>query len=158
MLHPLTVVGAERMRASYFANLLGNPYDTGLAASYLCFSGTLDKFPKLSFVLPHAGGTLPFLAGRLAHGQEVRAENRSAMKYPLRDYLVHRFYYDTITHSAEILGFLIKEVGTDRLMLGSDYVFDMGVTKPGEVVLAQHLSAVDRDRIFYKNAAALLKL
>jgi len=158
LLHPLTVVGAERMQSFYFANLMGNPYDTGLAASYLCFSGTLDKFPELSFVLPHGGGTFPFLAGRLAHGQEVRAENKSAMRYPLSDYLRHRFYYDTITHSPQILGFLIREVGAERLMLGSDYTFDMGVAKPADVVLAQKLPPADRDRILYRNAAALLKV
>ena len=158
LLHPLTVIGVERLRSFYFANLLGNPYDTGVAASYLCFSGTMDKFPKLSFVLPHVGGTFPFLAGRLAHGQEVRAENKSQMKYPLRDYLKERFYYDSITHSSQILGFLIKEVGVERIMVGSDYTFDMGPAMPTQAVLEQKLSAADENKILYGNAAKLLRI
>jgi len=45
----------------YLKNLLGNPYDTGVAAASLIFGGVLDAFPKLEINLPHAGGTFPWL-------------------------------------------------------------------------------------------------
>lgn len=60
-LHPFNVNGAERLRAYYLTNLLGNPYDTGIAAAHLIFGGVLDRLPKLQVILPHAGGTFPLV-------------------------------------------------------------------------------------------------
>ena len=60
-LHPFNVNGAERLKAYYLTNLLGNPYDTGIAAAHLIFGGVLDRLPKLQVILPHAGGTFPLV-------------------------------------------------------------------------------------------------
>jgi len=67
-LHPVYTIGVDRTQRYYLRNLLGNPYDTGMAAACLIFGGVLDAFPKLEVNLPHAGGTLPGLIGRLDHG------------------------------------------------------------------------------------------
>src|SRR5439155_60278 len=61
LLHPISVVGAERLRPFYLGNLLGNPFDTAIAAAHLVFGGVLDRHPKLQVCLPHAGGALPYL-------------------------------------------------------------------------------------------------
>jgi aminocarboxymuconate-semialdehyde decarboxylase len=58
-LHPVYTIGVERTTRYYLRNLLGNPYDTGMAAASLIFGGVLDAFPRLEFNLPHAGGTCP---------------------------------------------------------------------------------------------------
>ncbi|MDG6146477.1 amidohydrolase family protein, partial [Lactococcus formosensis] len=63
-------------------NLLGNPYDTGVAAASLIFGGVLDAFPKLEINLPHAGGTFPWLIGRLDHGTKVRSELKHMKQLP----------------------------------------------------------------------------
>src|SRR5262249_38258034 len=123
-LHPLNVIGAQRLSHYHLHNLLGNPFDTAVAAANLIFSGHLDRFPRLQICLPHAGGALPYLIGRLNHGWKVREECR-ALKKPPASYL-RRFTYDTISHAPEALGYLIDLVGADRVMLGSDYCFDMG--------------------------------
>lgn len=157
MLHPVDPVGAERMKAYYLRNLLGNPYDTGIAAASLVFGGVMDAFPKLDVVLPHGGGAFPALIGRLDHGTEVRPELKH-MKQPASAYL-RRFHYDTISHNGTILLNLIRQVGADRVVIGSDYPFDMGYAKPVDVV--EHLTDVtpaDRELIEGKNAARLLKL
>ena len=100
---------------------------------------------------------MPFLSGRLHHGWTVRPELKHMQKGPA-DYL-SRFYYDTIAHSDEALAYLISQVGVDRVMLGSDYCFDMGYSRPVDVVERQaQLSAADRQAIFGGNARALLKL
>jgi len=70
-LHPFNVNGAERLRPYYLTNLLGNPYDTGIAAAHLIFGGVLDRLPKLQVILPHAGGTFPLVWGRLQRGQKL---------------------------------------------------------------------------------------
>jgi aminocarboxymuconate-semialdehyde decarboxylase len=155
-LHPLNVVGTQRLTSYYLHNLLGNPFDTAVAAANLIFSGLLDRFPKLNICLPHAGGALPYLIGRLNHGWKVREECK-ALKNPPSSYL-RRFTYDTISHAPESLDYLIDLVGADRVMMGSDYCFDMGYERPVKVVTALKLSRKDREKIVGGNAARLLRL
>ena len=158
LLHPLTVIGAGRLAKFYLNNFLGNPFDTAVAAAHLVFGGVLDRHPKLEVCLPHAGGAMPYLMGRLTHGQAVRPETKGVAKRPFERYL-RRFTYDTITHSPQLLKFLIATVGADRVMLGSDYCFDMGYTRPVDVVTQRlRLGRADQRRILGATAARLLKL
>jgi aminocarboxymuconate-semialdehyde decarboxylase len=155
-LHPLNVIGVQRLTSYYLHNLLGNPFDTAVAAANLIFSGVLDRFPKLTVCLPHAGGALPYLIGRLNRGWKVRPECK-ALKKPPSSYM-RRFTYDTISHAPESLSYLIDLVGVDRVMLGSDYCFDMGYEQPVKVVTALKLSPADQEKILSANAARLLRL
>ena len=156
-LHPVEVIGMERLKPFFLGNLLGNPFDTAVAAAHLIFGGVLDRFPKLEFCLPHAGGAFPFLVGRLNHGWAVRAECKHLEHGP--ETYLKRFYYDTISHSGEALGYLIDQVGAERVMLGSDYCFDMGYERPVEVVSGHPaLSAKDKALILEGNARRLLGL
>ncbi|HEY7516830.1 MAG TPA: amidohydrolase family protein [Methylomirabilota bacterium] len=158
LLHPINVIGAARLGAFYLSNLLGNPFDTAVAAAHLVLGGVLDRHPKLEVCLPHAGGALPYLVGRLSHGQRVRPENRQVARKPFAAYL-RRFTYDTISHAPESMRYLVDLVGADRVMLGSDYCFDMGPARPREIVDRQlRLSAGDRARILSGNARRLLGL
>jgi aminocarboxymuconate-semialdehyde decarboxylase len=156
-LHPVDTIGADRTKKYYLRNLLGNPYDTGVAAAHLIFGGVLDAFPKLEVMLPHAGGTFPNLIGRLDRGTKVRPELKH-MKQPPSAYL-RRFTYDTIGHNDEIVMNLIRQVGADRVMIGSDYCFDMGDDRPVDTVgRLPGLSQNDRDLILGVTAAKLLRV
>ena len=155
-LHPLNVIGSQRLTNYYLHNLLGNPFDTAVAAANIVFSGLLDRFPKLQICLPHAGGAFPYLIGRLNRGWKVRQECR-ALKKPPSSYL-RRFTYDTISHAPESLDYLIKLVGVDRVMLGSDFCFDMGYDRPVKVVTALKLSRAEQEKILRGNAARMLRL
>ncbi|HXK26747.1 MAG TPA: amidohydrolase family protein [Candidatus Binatia bacterium] len=155
-LHPLNVIGAQRLTSYYLHNLLGNPFDTAVAAANIIFSGLLDRFPKLKICLPHAGGALPYLIGRLNHGWKVRQECK-ALKKPPSSYL-RRFTYDTISHAPKSLSYLIDLVGADQVMMGSDYCFDMGYERPVKAVTALKLSRPDQEKILGGNAARLLRL
>jgi aminocarboxymuconate-semialdehyde decarboxylase len=158
LLHPLNVVGGARLGPFYLSNLLGNPFDTAVAAAHLVFGGVLDRFPRLQICLPHAGGALPYLYGRLQHGQRVRPETRDRARRPFGAYL-RRFTYDTLSHSPEALRYLINLVGADRVMLGSDYCFDMGYERPRDIVTKRlGLKVADQARILRGNAARLLGL
>jgi aminocarboxymuconate-semialdehyde decarboxylase len=157
-LHPVSVLGGERLRPFYLSNLLGNPFDTAVAAAHLVFGGVLDRYPRLQVCLPHAGGALPYVAGRLQHGQRVRPEARDRARRPFTAYL-RRFTYDTISHSPEALGWLIRTVGADRVMVGSDFCFDMGYERPRDIVTKRlRLKRADQVRILRDNAARLLGL
>jgi len=79
------------------------------------------------------------------------------MPNPPSAYL-HRFTYDTIVHSKSIMEFVIREVGAERVMIGSDYCFDMGVDRPLELLEQAIISSAQRKMILGENAARLLKL
>src|SRR3989338_1240700 len=156
-LHPTQVIGPERLKPYFSYNLLGFPFDTAIAAAHLIFSGILDRFPRLSFCLPHAGGALPWLIGRMNRGHKITEECRQ-MKLNPSTYL-RRFTYDTISHDPGALLYLIRLVGADRVMIGSDYCFAIGYDRPVEVVTRlAALSRADQARILGSNAARLLKL
>jgi aminocarboxymuconate-semialdehyde decarboxylase len=158
LLHPFNVIGAARLGRFYLGNFLGNPFDTAVAAAHLVFGGVLDRHPRLEVCLPHAGGALPYLVGRLTHGQAVRPETRGVARRPFERYL-RRFTYDTITHSPALLKFLVDTVGADRVMLGSDYCFDMGYQRPVDVVTKRlRLTRADQRKILGATAARLLRL
>jgi aminocarboxymuconate-semialdehyde decarboxylase len=155
-LHPVDTVGQDRTKQFYLKNLCGNPYDTGIAAAHLIFGGVLDAFEKLSFNLPHAGGTFPWLIGRWDHGTKVRPELKH-MKQPPSEYL-RRFTYDTIGHDDRINMNLVRLVGADRVTLGSDYCFDMGLEDPVAAVRRLDLKDKEKQLICGANAAGLLRL
>lgn len=156
-LHPVDTIGQDRTKKFYLKNLCGNPYDTGVAVAHLIFGGVMDRFPRLGFNLPHAGGTFPWLIGRWDHGAKVRPELKH-MKQPPSSYL-RRFTYDTIGHDDRINANLVRLVGADRVTLGSDYCFDMGLDDPlATVDRIAGLTPSDRELISGGNAAQLLKL
>jgi len=156
-LHPVAPVGKERMSKYHLGNFLGNPYESGIAAASLVFGGVMDAFPKLDVMLPHAGGTFPWLIGRMDHGTTVRAECKH-MTQPPSAYL-RRFHYDTITHSDKILMNLVHLVGVDRVVMGSDCPADMSYTRPVDVVeRLNELSSNERDAIVGGNAVKLLRM
>lgn len=156
-LHPNNVIGMEdRLRKHFLSNLLGNPFDTAVAASHLVFDGVMDRFPRLEIVLPHGGGAFPALIGRLNHGWSVRPELRHMERGP-RDY-ISRFHYDTITHDPSALRQLIDMAGVDKVLMGSDYCFDMGHEHPCAVVCEHDgLSEAERKAIVGDNARRLLR-
>jgi aminocarboxymuconate-semialdehyde decarboxylase len=114
----------------------------------------LDRFPRLVVCLPHAGGALPFVIGRIERGWETRPDLRHIALPHLR-----RFYYDTISYSAPALRYLIDLVGADRVMMGSDYCFKLGYDRPVEVV-THHPQMTDQEKkmVLRGNAERLLGL
>jgi len=156
-LHPLYVIGRDRLKPYFLYNLLGFPFDTAVAAAHLMFSGVLDRCPRLTVCLPHAGGALPHLIGRMDRGHKIHPDCQGARRRP-SSYL-RRFSYDTISHDASALLYLIRLVGAERVMLGSDYCFKIGYDRPVEVVTRlASLPRSDQGRILGGNAARLLRL
>ena len=155
-IHPNNVAGADRLKPYYLVNLVGNPLDTAIAAACLEFGGVLDRHPKLAFCLAHGGGFTPYQAARWEHGWAVRPEPKKNVSEQPRD-IAKRFYYDTILHSAPVLEFMIGHVGADRVLLGSDYPYDMGMPDCVAHVRSLSISDADKTMILNKRAEALLK-
>jgi len=157
-LHPVFVLAPERLAKHYLTNLLGNPFESAIAAAHLIFGGVLDRCPRLTVVLPHAGGAFPWLVGRLTRGWEKRQDLKSTCRQAPVDYL-RRFYYDTIGYSDDVLDYLVRVIGADRVLMGSDYCFPIAYERPVDVVTSHpRLDAAAKRAITEANARALLRL
>jgi aminocarboxymuconate-semialdehyde decarboxylase len=157
-IHPHHVAGLDRLLDFYLSNLIGNPLDTTIAAANLIFSGVIEKYPGLKIILAHAGGQFPYLIGRIEHGYRVRPECQEKVhKSPMAFF--KNFYFDIITHNPEALRYLISLAGSDHVLLGSDYPYDMGDPNPVQTVSQlSGIKAKDRQKIMRENAIALFGL
>lgn len=155
--HPYAPLGRDRLGSYYLRNTLGNPFETAVAASRLIFGGVLERHPRLRFVLAHGGGALPSLVGRLNAGFVVDASCRERGARRPSAYL-GQLWYDTITHDVPALEYLISRVGASRVVLGSDYPFEIGDLDPVRTVEKLDVDAAAREAILHGNAAGLLGL
>ncbi len=155
-LHPIQPTGGKRLNFFQMHNALGFPFDTAIAACHLIFGGVLDRHPGLKVNLPHAGGVLPILIGRIDHAYRVSGADKRIAQKPSA--YLKRFTYDTITHSAPILEWVIAQVGISRIMLGSDYCFPMGTDRPIKIVDQLRLEDRQRAMILGGTAAKLLRI
>ena len=157
ILHPYYVGTRPNLTDFYMTNLTGNPLETCIAASRLILSGFLDRHPRLKLVLVHAGGFMPFQIGRLDHGFRVRPETKATITAAPSSYL-RRFWYDTITHAATPLKFLMDLVGADRVVFGTDLPFDMADIRFKDYFADAKLDASTLNRVTARNAAELFRL
>jgi aminocarboxymuconate-semialdehyde decarboxylase len=123
-IHPSLGGSGKQYERYYLNNLVHNPLETTVAAAHLIFGGVIERFPRLKILLAHGGGFLPYDLGRLRRGRLVRKETKVSMQGSVDDSF-RRFLFDTITHSAPALRFLVELVGPGRVLAGSDYPFDM---------------------------------
>src|SRR5216683_4616816 len=154
-IHPFEAAPTGALSRFFLGNLVGNLYDTGLAAALLIYGGVLERHPNLRVVLYHAGGALPALVGRLDMGYRLVPECRGAIPRSPSTY-VAQFHFDVIAHNRELLGHLVKTFGADRFVLGSDYPLPAGLAHPVEEVKALGLEAKDEAKILGRNAEKLL--
>jgi aminocarboxymuconate-semialdehyde decarboxylase len=157
MLHPFLLEAVERFGRHYLHNLVGYPFETTLAAGSLILGGTLDRFPPLDVVLVHGGGFLPYHIGRFDRGHTTRPEVRADGAALPSGYL-RRFHYDTLTQFPPALAYLVRVVGEDRVLLGSDHPFWMGDPEPLRIVREAGLGAEAQAAILGGNAARIFRV
>lgn len=158
VVHPTTPFGIERMPHYHLQNLIGNPAETSLCIASIIFGGVLETFPNLKFCFVHGGGFIPYQRGRLEHGYKVRSECKIAISKPPSEYL-KLIYIDTITHSQLALKYLIEAIGSEKVLMGSDYDADMSDPNPVSTVKAlEFLSSKEKEQILGKTAAKLFKI
>jgi aminocarboxymuconate-semialdehyde decarboxylase len=155
-IHPWGCSLGARLGAHFLGNTFGQPAETALALSHLIFGGTLDRHPALKLLAAHGGGFLPTYIGRSDHAWDNRPDARGCADRPSR--YLRRIWYDALVYTPEALRHLVEVAGADRVVLGTDYPFDMGVTDPVERAAAAGLPAADLTAILSGNAATLLAL
>lgn len=156
-IHPAGTTLGRRVANYYLGNVIGNPLDTTIALTNLIFGGVLERFPLLNVVAAHGGGYLPSYFARSTHGHQVRPEMHTISRPPI-EYL-RRIWVDNLVFEPLFVAHLVRVMGASRIVLGTDYPFDMGQENPVELVEAvPDLSEGDARRIKGGNAAELLHL
>ncbi len=157
MLHPLGFSDGMRLSPFFMVNTVGNPMEEVIAANHLILGGVLDRHPGLRIKIVHGGGFYPFLIGRLDHAWKRRPEVRKLTAEPPSAYLT-RMWYDTVVFDPAILRMLVSLVGAERVMLGSDYPFDMGDMDPLGMLESCGFSAEDTAQIASRTARDFFRL
>lgn len=147
MVHPTQVAAMDRLGKYYLNNLIGNPLDSTIAVASLVFGGVVERYPNIKWFFVHGGGMAPWQAGRFAHGWQVRPEPKVHLKDHGPEKAMATLYYDTILHAQPQLQALVSIIGPSRIVLGSDYPYDMGTLECARQVKALKISDADKQKI-----------
>ncbi len=157
-IHPIHPVGVEAMTDYRLMPLVGFTFDTSLAAAKLVFSGVVERFPKIRWVLAHLGGAIPYLAERLDRGYAAFEDCRRNIRRPPSEYL-RRFYYDTVNFDPHCLKLALDFAGAEHMLAGSDYPHQIGsIEQMLESIESLSLANQERRNVLGGNTARLLGL
>jgi predicted TIM-barrel fold metal-dependent hydrolase len=158
-IHPTSPACFEALALGKPAPTIEFPFDTSRAAMNLVFSGTTKRCPNIKFILPHAGGTLPFLVNRIV-GANRPAAAISGMAPADALAEMRRFYCDTAgSANVNALSSLLHLIPVTQILFGSDFPF---TPEPAIENFVRFLDAAslfspgDRAAIARDNAAKLL--
>lgn len=157
--HPWDMIGRDRMKKYWLSWLVGMPTETTVAICSVIFGGVLDRLPRLRLCFAHGGGSFPGTIGRIEHGHRVRPDlvAVAGARNP-REYL-RRLYLDTLVHDSTSLLYLIGLMGSDRLLLGSDYPFPLGELVAGSLIeQCSTLDDIVKDHLLAGTALDFLRL
>lgn len=157
--HPWEMLGEDRMAKYWLKWLVGMPAETTLAICSMIFGGVLERLPALRVAFAHGGGSFPFTLGRIQHGFDVRPD-LCATDNPFEpSRYLSRIYVDSLVHDADALRFLIRQMGAERIALGSDYPFPLGEIPAGELIKSlPELEEAQRARLLAGTALEFLGL
>ncbi len=155
-LHPMLPGNAEAFREYVLGPLVGFPFDTTLAVARMCFDGMLRDLPDIRWIVGHLGGAIPYLMERLDNGHRDFAECRAKIDALPSTYL-KRLYYDTVSFSPYNLNMVRDLVGTDHMVMGSDYPHLLGsIDRAVSTIEGLHIPETEKQRIFSGTALSIL--
>ena len=141
--------------APILGNVLQFTYRTTMMIERMILKGMFEQYPNLRLCLSHGGGLLAFNIWRLDHSYGLRPALKASVPRKPSEYL-RRFYFDTIVHSVAALEFLIKIVGADRVVMGTDYPMGMGDFEPVKKLAEANLTVAERELILGQNSLRAL--
>jgi len=156
-IHPTSPRCWQQCAMGYPRPMLEFPFETARAVTNLIFSGTLERYPDISIIIPHNGGPVTVLAGRITTvGSRLRlgpAGTKDALTY------LRRLYYDTAIQSKHSLSSLLQLADASHIVYGSDWPWytEAGVLETnGDLERSEFVSDEDREAIYRTNALRLL--
>ncbi|HEY7067073.1 MAG TPA: amidohydrolase family protein [Chloroflexota bacterium] len=159
-LHPVGAGVQEGEDPYALAWMVGAPFEDTLAALRLVLSGVTTRYPNIRVIVPHLGGTLPFLWARVdGFGQSRGITAGVDLSEGLGVYL-RRLWYDTVNTYPDALRCACSAFGADRLLMGTDFPYLQGprLRRCVTYVEEAELSAAETAAILGGNAQALLRL
>lgn len=156
VMHPTVPTWGDAINDHWMIGMMGLQVDCSFALLRLILSGILERHPDLQIVMPHVGGILPYMIGRIDHQTEVLGRANEQITQPPSTYL-RRIYLDTVSPSLQALQYAYQFSGEHRLLFGTDHPW---VDMPRFVSLIEEMEISDkaRARIFGENAASLFNL
>lgn len=155
-IHPMIPTNPEQYAEYVLGPIIGFPFDTTLAVAKLCYSGMLRDLPRIRWILGHLGGAVPYLFERMDNGWRDFAECRAHID-ELPSVYLRRLYYDTVSFSHPSLRLAIEQVGTDHLVMGSDYPHLLGsIERSVSSIGSLEIPTSEREKIFSGNAQRIL--
>ncbi len=157
--HPWDMMAQERMPKYQLPWLVAMPAETQLSILWLILSGAFERLPRsLKICFAHGGGSFPYLLGRVDNAWRNRDIVREDCPRLPSSY-VDRFHVDAAVFSADALSFLVRTMGEDRVMLGSDYPFPLGEQQAGSLIRSHAgLPASVREKLLQANARRFFRL
>jgi predicted TIM-barrel fold metal-dependent hydrolase len=133
--------------------------DTTRAIAHLHYSNTFARTPDVTYIFSHAGGTVPYIAGRFAIVDQMGvipgAEDRGSAADTFR-----RLYWDTaLSWSDPVLAMLRSVVGIDHVLFGTDFPYlrrDLAVRARGHIAETAELTPDERTAVLGGTAANLI--
>ena len=158
LVHPGSPPGSKELGMEQFqlAAPIGFAFDTTLAVSRMILSGFFDRHTKLKIIAAHAGGALPFLAGRLDICWENMPAARAKTAEKPSNYL-RQVYCDAVVFRQDALDMAVSVFGTDNVMYGSDYPHNIGDMK-GCLSRVDALPGDVREKVRGGNAERIFRL
>jgi aminocarboxymuconate-semialdehyde decarboxylase len=160
IMHPEWVAGSDKMGGYGLRTVCGNPADTTLSVGYMIYSGVFDRFPKLKLALLHGGGFFPYHLGRFdrsLNSGSGAGPFRIAASQPPSKYLKN-LYFDNLVYRVETVEYLKRMVGTEHVMVGTDYPYDLGDWMAAEKIQQMNCTDAERDAMLHGNARNLLRI
>ncbi len=158
LVHPTAPPGVREMDMTRY-NLVaqvGFMFDTTLAIARMIYDGFLDRYPNLKLIAAHAGGALPFLAGRLEQCWANMPAVRERLAMPPSEAL-RRIWYDAVVYRLDALKMCLDVAGEDRVLYGSDYPHNIHDMR-GCLARVDSLPYAARRAVRGANAARIFKL
>jgi aminocarboxymuconate-semialdehyde decarboxylase len=156
--HPLEGgLDADDPLAPILGNVLQFTFRTTMMVERMILKGMFEKYPNLRLCLSHGGGLLAFNIWRLDHSYGLRPDLKKSVPRKPSEYLA-KLYFDTIVHSVAALQYLIRVVGAERVVIGTDYPMAMGDFEPVQKIQQLNLGEAERGQVLGANAARALNL
>jgi aminocarboxymuconate-semialdehyde decarboxylase len=159
VVHPNGFTHGDRLASYYMINTVGMPLDSTVFLARMIFGGVLERVPDIKMCVVHAGGYLPSYPARYDHAWRARADVREFIPDHPPSHYLERLHFDSMLYEPRELAILVDRYGPDRVLLGTDYPYDMGEDDPLELICSlEGMSDAELSLILGGNAARLLNL
>ncbi len=150
-LHPLGLGCGPLVEDYGLSFTLGAPFEDSIAALRLVRSGLTARYPHMRLIVPHLGGTLPFLFKRLDGSLNLEPGQRPSEH-------LKRMWFDTANNHTAALRCAVESVGASQLVFGTDFPHVAGerFDRATSYIQESDLSQDDKSAILDHNAQALL--